>query len=200
VGKFVFDGPTKTIEGDPLSVVGGVFQFSAVELYSEWVDWAAQDDNLKYLPAFSTAGGDPLGGGTFIGAYVFLRNDLGWVGVPPDVGDVQVVIDGNFYPTDEGLPFFLSWPGVVTVIQSRVSQMTQGISVSGSTAPTALQNAAAVWAHQSAVDMSIRLAEAWGRLGLDPSKPLVSGQTEIRFGEIVMALSGNETSSTLTRQ
>jgi hypothetical protein len=44
------------------------------------------------------------------------------------------------------------------------------------------------------------MAEAWGRLGLDPSKPLVSGQTEISFGAIVMALSGNETASTLTRQ
>jgi len=143
--KFIFDGPTKTIEGDPSAVVGGVFSFSAQELYSEWVDWVATGDNMKYLPAFSTAGGDSLGGGTFIGAYVFIRNDLGWRGVPPDVGNVQVVIDGNFYPTDPNLPFFVPWPGVVTVIQSRVSQMTQAISTSGAPAPTASENAAAVW-------------------------------------------------------
>jgi hypothetical protein len=129
--KFLFDGPTLTIEGDPLAVVGGVFSFTAVELYSEWVDWVATSDNAKYPPAFSTAGGDPLGGGAYLGKYVFLRNDLGWRGVPPDVGDVQVLIDGNFYPTDEGSPFFVPWPGVVTVIQSRVSQMTQMV-VSGS--------------------------------------------------------------------
>lgn len=147
MGKFLFDGPTLTIEGDPLAVVGGVFQFTAVELYSEWVDWVAQDDNIKYLPAFSTAGGDALGGGAFLGKYVFLRNDLGWRGVPPDVGDIQVVIDGNFYPANESAPFFVPWPGVVTVIQSRVSQMTQGIVTSGSTGPTAAEVANAVAAH-----------------------------------------------------
>lgn len=57
----------------------------------------------------------------------------------------------------------------------------------------------AVWQHSSATTMAVRLAEAWGRLGLDPSKPLISGQTEISFGAIVMALTGNQTSSTLTR-
>lgn len=130
MGKFIFDGPTLTIEGDPTAVVSGVLQFTATELYSEWVDWTTQGDNLKYLPAFSTAGGDSLGGGTYIGAYIFMRNDLGWRGVPPDVGDVQVVIEGNFYPSDPMTPFFIPWPGVVTVIQSRVSQMTQTISTS----------------------------------------------------------------------
>ena len=58
----------------------------------------------------------------------------------------------------------------------------------------------AVWQHSSATDIAIKLTEAWGRLGLDPSKPLISGQTHISFGAIVMALTGNETSSTLTRQ
>lgn len=58
----------------------------------------------------------------------------------------------------------------------------------------------AVWAHSSAVQIEARLTEAWGRLGLDPANPLISGQTAISFGAIVMALAGNETSSTLTRQ
>jgi hypothetical protein len=58
----------------------------------------------------------------------------------------------------------------------------------------------AVWAHSDAIQIEQRLTEAWGRLGLDPSKPLISGQTEISFGAIVMALSGDQTSSTLTRQ
>jgi hypothetical protein len=75
---------------------------------------------------------------------VFIRNDLGWRGVPPDMGDVRVVILGDFYPTDEMVPFFIPWPGVVTVIQSRVSQMTQAISMP---APTAMETAAAVWSY-----------------------------------------------------
>jgi hypothetical protein len=131
-------------------VVDGVFQFTSVELYSEWVDWAAQGDNLKYLPAFDTVGGDPLGGGQYIGGYVFIRNDLGWKGVPPDVGNVQVVIDGNFYPMAPGLPFFVPWPGVITVIQSRVSQMTQAVEIGGSTGPSAIDVANAVWARTPA--------------------------------------------------
>jgi len=58
----------------------------------------------------------------------------------------------------------------------------------------------AVWAHPTAVQISIRLAEAWGRLGLDPSKTLFSDQTEISFGDILIALTGDETASTATRQ
>lgn len=127
--KFNFDGPTLTVEGRADAVVNGVFQFTAQDLYSDWVDWFLTDDNSKYPFAFSTSGGDPLGGGSSIGVYVFMRNDLGWRGVPPDVGDVQVIIDGNFYPTDPMTPFFIPWPGVVTVIQSRVSQMTQTVTV-----------------------------------------------------------------------
>lgn len=195
--KFFFDGNTQTIEGDPAAVVGGVFSFTAQELYSEWVDWAAQSDNLKYPPAFATVGGDPLGGGQYIGAYVFIRNDLGWVGVPPDVGNVQVVIDGNFYAQDQNLPFFLPWPGVVTVIQSRVSQMTQAITTTGSD-PASI--ASAVWQHATGAAVATRLAEAWGRLGLDPTKPLVTGQTSITFGDIVMAMTGDATQTTVTRQ
>lgn len=58
----------------------------------------------------------------------------------------------------------------------------------------------AVWAHTTGAAVATRMAEAWGRLGLDPSKPLISGQAQISFGAIVMALTGNETTSTLTRQ
>ena len=57
-----------------------------------------------------------------------------------------------------------------------------------------------VWQHQGADTLALQLAEVWGRLGLDPSKPLISGQTQISFGDIVMALTGNENQSTVTRQ
>lgn len=131
MGKFIFDGPTLTIEGDPLAVINGVFQFTATEIYSEWVDWVAQSDNLKYPPAFSTVGGDPLGGGQYIGGYIFIRNDLGWRLKPPDVGSIQVVIDGNFYSQDSNTATFIPYSGVLTTILMRVSQMTQGIVTGG---------------------------------------------------------------------
>jgi hypothetical protein len=57
-----------------------------------------------------------------------------------------------------------------------------------------------VWQHTTGAAVATRLAEAWGRLGLDPSKPLVTGQTQITFGDIVMAMTGDQNSSTVTRQ
>ena len=73
-------------------------------------------------------------------------------------------------------------------------------TLTSAAAPTAEENAAAVWSHATGASVAVRMAEAWGRLGLDASKPLVSGQTSITFGDIVMALTGNEVTSTLTRQ
>lgn len=58
----------------------------------------------------------------------------------------------------------------------------------------------AVWANATGAAVAVKLAEAWGRLGLDASKPLVTGQTSITFGDIVMALTGDATSTTVTRQ
>jgi hypothetical protein len=60
-------------------------------------------------------------------------------------------------------------------------------------------DAAAVWQNATGAQMAIRLAEAWGRLGLDPSKPLNTGQTSITFGQIVMALTGDAANTTVTR-
>ena len=62
---------------------------------------------------------------------------------------------------------------------------------------TAIANA--VWAHPSSLSVAVQLAETWARLGLDPSKPLVQGQTQISFGSIVMALSETSTTVTVTR-
>lgn len=159
--KFIFDGPTKVIEGNPAAVVSGVFQFTAQELYSEAIDWWLTGDNSKYPFPFITSGGDPLGGGVFSGVYVFMRNDLGWRGVPPDVGDIQVIIEGNFYPYDQNQAFFLPWPGVVTIIQSRVSQMTQAILTgSGVTSQDKLDIADTVWSHTTSVNLLDKTALA----------------------------------------
>jgi len=89
---------------------------------------------------------------------------------------------------------------VAGVYVERKTSAAYATTAIGGSGVTADQVAEAVWAHTTGDAVATRLAEAWGRLGLDPSKPLISGQTEISFGAIVMALSGNETSSTLTRQ
>lgn len=67
--------------------------------------------------------------------------------------------------------------------------------------PQDLANIAdAVWAHSSAINCQLLLEETWGRLGLDPANPLVTGQTQITFGAIVMAMTTIANTVTLTRQ
>lgn len=73
-------------------------------------------------------------------------------------------------------------------------------SISPFTALSPQGLAEAVWQHADAQQVATRLAEAWGRLGLDLNAPLITGQTSITFGAIVLALTGNETETTVTRQ
>lgn len=66
--------------------------------------------------------------------------------------------------------------------------------------PSAAEIAAAVWAHPSATLLLGRMADAWGRLGLDISRPVIQDQTEISFGEIVLALTESGGQVTVARQ
>lgn len=69
----------------------------------------------------------------------------------------------------------------------------------GGGGPTASDIASAVWAHSSGVQVAARLAEAWARLGLDASRPVVQGETSIAFGEVLLALSEAGGAVTVTR-
>jgi hypothetical protein len=143
MGKFIFDGPNKKIHLDPTYVVGGMISFSCLELWSRWVDWQA--DNLQYLFALDIIYvSSPAGG--FIGPYLFLRNDLGWIGVPPPVEGVVVQITGGaFYGTNGSLPIMENVAGQETVLVIQQSNIVNTISTSGTTGPTAAEIAAAVW-------------------------------------------------------
>lgn len=170
---------------------------TAKDIFRSWADWMLLSDNAKYLPAFSATGGDDLGGGLSIPPYYFLLN--GWR-VRPMESSHNLTITGNLFVDGGGVPVVNTLGAYQVNVNYTVPVQAQGISTSGSTAPTAEENAAAVWSHATGTAVAVRLAEAWGRLGLDASKPLVSGQTSITFGDIVMALTGNEVTSTLTRQ
>jgi hypothetical protein len=114
MNKFIFEGDTLHIHINPLAVVNNTIEFSVEELWTEWIDWSAQGDNSKYPFALRTVGGDPIGGGQYVGTYLFLRNDLGWRGIPPEVDPCTVVINGSFYGEDPTLP----------VMENRVGQET----------------------------------------------------------------------------
>ena len=55
MAKVTFDGPNKLIIVNP-----GIVELDVqVDIYSDWKEWAATGDNLKYPPALRTIGGDP---------------------------------------------------------------------------------------------------------------------------------------------
>lgn len=86
-----FNGSTKRITIDP-----NLSDVDVKELYSEWKEWALQGDNLQYLQAMRTFGGDPTVEGQTAPAYYFLMN--GWRCV---VDGFDAVFAYNLY-TDEG--------------------------------------------------------------------------------------------------
>ena len=167
---------------------------TASEIYSRWCDWMALSDNAKYLPAFRAVGGDDLGGGLSIPPYYFLLN--GWR-VRPMEANHTLTVTGNLFVDGGGDPIVPTL-GVFNVLTKLIVPVqAQGISTSGANAG---EIADAVWHHATGAAVAVRLAEAWARLGLDPTKPLVTGETQITFGDVVMAMTGTATQTTVTRQ
>jgi len=109
---FIFDGAAKTIKIID-DVVDGQNQvtFTPEELWTAYVDWSAQGDNLKYSRALEVTGGNDIGGGEAVGNYVFIRNDLGWIGIPPATDGVSIIVNGSLYGKDPNKPVIASVPG-----------------------------------------------------------------------------------------
>lgn len=185
--SYSFDGSTKRI------TLSSVVSLSLPDLYSRYKEWILAG-NASSLAAFGTVGGDIPA----IPLYLFLLN--GWRIVPMSSDHTITVVDGILEVNGGGDPFVDPAGDYAIRINRQTPGIAIGYSTSGGTAPSASEVADAVWQHTTGAVVATRMAEAWGRLGLDISKPLISGQTEISFGSIVMALTGNETSSTLTRQ
>lgn len=120
---YTFDGDNKLIILD-----FGVTTFSATDVYSRWKQWMLIGDNSKYLPAFANSvGGDPLGSGTTLGAYIFLQN--GWV-VRPHEADHTLIATGNLFPIPDTASVFTPTLGDFTVqIVQQVSSLTQSVLV-----------------------------------------------------------------------
>jgi len=96
--KATFDGPQKII-----TINFGEVQIDAQrDLYSAWKRWTVDSDNSKYLQAFRTVGGDPIGAGQAVSAYFFLLN--GWR-VRSWEGDHFLTVDGNLFVDEGGAPF-----------------------------------------------------------------------------------------------
>lgn len=139
---YTFDAANKLII---LSL--GTVSMSVRDVYSRWKEWVQTSDNSKYLPAFSTTGGDPIdeSAGTSIPAYMFLTN--GWRIRPQEASHTLRVYDGVLVVAGGGDPFVNTTGSYI--VRINYSQPVQAITVStggGSGAPTAEENAAAILA------------------------------------------------------
>jgi len=109
-----FDGPNKLIIMD-----FGTIEVDAIDMYSLWKEWVQIDDNSKYLHAFTTAAGDPIGVGQTIAPYFFLNTTDGWR-IRPHEDDHQLNIIGNLYSVDSTLEMIIPTIGsyvVLTIIE-----------------------------------------------------------------------------------
>jgi hypothetical protein len=126
-----FNGGSKRITCD-----SGNTSLDVVAIYSEWVDWALIGDNLRFLPAFRTVGGDSIdpGAGTSVPAYAYLRN--GWRVRPQEANHTLAVTTGILLVDGGGDPFVdtLSPFTVRVNYQQPVQAMT--VNTGGSVAPS----------------------------------------------------------------
>jgi len=144
---FTFDGANKKIYIEPSAVSGSMVEFTPQQLWSEWIDWVAEGTNSKYLPAFESVM-LPLDATTMLGQYLFIRNDLGWRGVPPVADHISIIINGSFYAKEPTLPVMENIPNQETDLIINRSTLTNTAIVggtSGGSSYTLEQIAEAVW-------------------------------------------------------
>lgn len=200
MNKFLFEGDVLRIHINPAAVVNGQISFTVEELWTEWSDWMAQGDNSKYPLALRSTGGDPIGGGMEVGTYIFLRNDLGWRGKPPEVNPCTVIINGSFYGEDPLLPVMENLAGQETDLIINRSSMTTAIQTSGATF-TLDQIAEAVWNRSTrdltqtisaTVDLSGIPSAVWSYITRELTQQAgLSPTQEAKIDQILLKLNSN---------
>jgi len=150
--KVTFDGPNRLI-----LVNYGVTELNVdTDIYSDWKEWMLMENNFQYPEAISVIGGEPLGGGQFVGSTYFLEN--GWR-IRPWEGTHQLSLDGNIYTREAGesptIPTLGNWSVSTTFVRSAIvfKVETAGASPSGSS-PTAQEIATAVWNYNTSQSFS----------------------------------------------
>ena len=97
-------------------------------IYSRWKEWVMQDDNAKYLSAFYTLGGDPLGGGLYVASYFFLMN--GWR-IRPMEANHTLILEGNVSVYGGGVPVVQTLGNYNVSTQFTVPVQAQGVATNG---------------------------------------------------------------------
>ena len=212
--KVTFDGVNKLILVNP-----GVTTLDVkTDLYSDWKEWVRNEDYLKFLPPFSTVGGEPIVGGQSLDVTYFLIN--GWK-IKPYYGSYTLNVIGNLFDVDGGsvkvdadvvtnVPNNIAINLNTSVIVRTVDTSTTGSAASGSgltdAESTALFNiegkvvsifsgatpvSASLVSDQltTLTDIQEKIAEIWKLHGLDASNPLTVTRTSRTFDDIVQSIS-----------
>jgi hypothetical protein len=172
--KVTFDGERKLIVVNE----GEISLDVKVDLYSNWKEWSLQRDNTKWLPAFSTLGGDPITDQTFVGDTYFLEN--GWRVQPWQPGTSGLsgyVLDiiGNLFTREAGENPINPVSGV-TIVLTRSS--INSVSIAGGTATLN------------------RIQDIWRHMGLDYDNPQTITDTRIQTGNAIRVNITNPTRDT----
>lgn len=168
----------------------GSSSFTAQDVYSRWKDWVQTGSNSKFLPAFRSVGGDPIGVSSSVSPYIFLNNTDGWR-IRPSENDAEVSIVGNIYPENSALPTFVPTLGDFTVTM-QLERSVASISSIAETSQTTVQGAMTAQGYTSTRAAKIDsidsvtsgtntltnqqltlLTTVYELMGLDPTKPLV---------------------------
>lgn len=144
-----FDGANRVIVVD-----FGTTSINLKTLYSDWKEWAKENDNVKHAIAFSSIGGDQLATGLYLGSTFFLEN--GWKIRPHEASHV-LVVDGNLYSRDGSSPFVQTLGSHNVTIQTRTSNLIDTVATAGSS-PT--DNAAAVLDGEDSVESGMTVRQA----------------------------------------
>jgi len=133
-----------TFDGENLLIIvnAGITELDVqIDLYSDWKEWILLSDNSKYLQAFSGIGGEPIGGGLFVGTTYLLLN--GWK-IRPDEVNHTLTLLGNLFG-DAGAEIVQPTVGsFIVAVQFRNSSLAQGVATGGGVG-TPSQVADAVW-------------------------------------------------------
>lgn len=204
--KVTFDGVNRLILINPGEQLLDIQR----DIYSTWKEWSLYEDNVKYLPALSTVGGEPTVAGQRLDVTYFLIN--GWR-LKPYPGTYSLNLVGNIFdingddikvPADifEGQPNNIALNTNTSVI---VRQLDSGATTTGGLLPderSALFNIENVVVEirnmfdgpitavlepaqaDSLEEIRSKLNELWRIHGLDITEPMVVSKTGRTVGDI----------------
>lgn len=139
--NITFDGPNKIID---VGYDAGTTIVRATDLYSRWKDWV-KDGNAQWPEAFAgSVGGDDLGSGVKLDAYIFIRNDLGWRVRAADI-DHKLIIDGQLYGFSPSTAVVVSRPGRTITYELTLSSRSQVINPAADTVSASGSYQGRVW-------------------------------------------------------